>query len=116
MAKRHVIVLSKTDGDEAVLNESTLRQLGRKDGGEIAIKGGTNFYVLKAIPGDVGPDQIIVPSKASLVKEGDRLTIEPANAATRAVTPPCAARDSPANRNRSTGTPSGMPVSTRSSG
>ncbi len=86
MAKRHVIVLSKTDGDEAVLNASTLRQLDRKDGGEIAIKGGTNFYVLTAIPGDVGPDQITVPSKASLVKEGDRLTIEAASGTAHAVT------------------------------
>lgn len=80
MAKRYVIVLERIDGDEAVLNINTLRQLGLKEKDSITITSATAFYMLPAIAGNVGADQIKVPFKVSAVKEGDRLGVEPTSA------------------------------------
>ena len=88
MAKRYVIVSEKIDGEVAVLNATTLAQLGLKDGDLITVTSPTAFHILPVKVGTAEPDQIKLPRKATLVKESERVTIEPAAASVPAASTP----------------------------
>ena len=80
MAKRHVILTEKVDGDHAVLNPATLSELGVPEGGKIVVTSPTSFCVITAVSGPlVGAGQIKMPRRsASLMHEGERVAIESA--------------------------------------
>ena len=80
MAKRHVIMTEKVEGDHAVLNPATLSDLGVPEGGKIVVTSPTSFCVITAVSGPlVGPGQIKMPRKSSsMMHEGERVAIESA--------------------------------------
>ena len=79
MPKRHVILIAKIPGDKAELCSSTMQALGLADGDHITITAPTSVYILPVVAGPVGPSQIKLPTKASVVlKEGERIAVEPA--------------------------------------
>ena len=94
MPKRYVIVLEKIDGDAAVLSADTLRLLGIAENDSITVTSTTSFYVFPVRIQKLGPDQIKLPHKAILVREGERLTVEP----TAGSMVPAAAGEHPAVR------------------
>ena len=92
MAKRYVIVLEKIDGDAVILNAATMQQLGLKDQDQVTITSPTAFQILPVKAGGAEPDQIKLPRKVSSVKEGERVTVEPATAASAAPAPAASGR------------------------
>ena len=92
MAKRYVIVLEKIDGEAVILNAATMQQLGLKDQDQVTITSPTAFQILPVKAGGAEPDQIKLPRKVTSVKEGERVTVEPATAAPAAPAPAASGR------------------------
>ncbi len=79
MPKRHVILVEKISGEKAELCSSTMQTLGLADGDHVTVSSPTSVYMLPVVAGAVGPSQIKLPAKAAVVlKEGERVTVEPA--------------------------------------
>ena len=81
MPKRYVVVLKKIDGEVAVLNAATMRLLNVAENDTISVTSPTSFYILPVVAGEIEPDQIKLPHKSNLIREGERLTVEPTSGA-----------------------------------
>ena len=77
MPKRYVIVLDKIEGDAAVLNAATMRQLNISENDSISVTSPASYYVLPVVAGELEEDQISLPYKTTLIKEGERISVEP---------------------------------------
>ena len=81
MVRRHLLLSQKITGDEAVLHPAALEALGMSpEGGQILVTCSATYLVLKAVGKEsVSEHQIKMPRRAaSVLKEGERLTVQAA--------------------------------------
>ncbi|MBI3743414.1 MAG: ATP-binding protein [Chloroflexi bacterium] len=88
MPKRYVVIAERTGGETAEMALATMQELGLKDKDDITINAPTTIFTLTVVAGTVGLNQIKLPRKApSVLKEGDRITVEPASEPAPALAP-----------------------------